>query len=246
MERIKPLLPGSNEDVVGYARRLIYAIRRRIVPSTKEKHRLEYLVGPIGFWEPLQDYQFGFLKSMGLKHHDSLLDIGCGPLQGGLKCIEHLDPGRYVGIDLRVEPIVEGYKQILKRGLVHKNPTLLVSNSFGAHELNGRAFDYFWASQVLYHLSPKNVEKLLRVIAGRMKPTSVFYGDIIDHKPDDIPAHYWREFKYYRHEPEELRRAAEKAGLEMEVLGQIEQFGYPKEITLHTNYMLRFRPMNGG
>ncbi len=30
-----------------------------------------------------------------------------------------------------------------------------------------------------------------------MKPTSVFYGDIIDYTPDDIPESYWHEFKYY-------------------------------------------------
>jgi len=53
------------------------------------------------------------------------------------------------------------------------------------------------------------------------KPTSAFYGDIIDYTPDDIPDSYWHEFKYYRHQPDWLHQAAAKAGVQMEILGQL-------------------------
>jgi SAM-dependent methyltransferase len=244
MNKLRLFFPLKGEDFKTYVDRITYAIRRRVNPSLKVRHRREWLVGPIGYWEPLRAYQFGFLKSRGLEPHHTLMDVGCGPLQGGLKSIEHLEPGRYVGMDVNTEPLAEGYKQILENDLVHKNPTLIRTDSFGEEELGPRQFDFFWASQTLYHLSPEYIETLLRVVSRRMKPTSAFYGDIIDYTPDDIPEAYWHEFKYYRHKPNWLQQAAAKAGVKLEILGQLLEFGYPKEVSLHKNYMLKFTPVS--
>lgn len=242
MNKIRLLFPLKGEGFITYLDRVTYAFRRRINPSLKVRHRREWLVGPIGYWEPLRAYQFGFLKDRGLQPHHSLLDVGCGPLQGGLKSIEYLEPGGYVGIDVNTEPLAEGYKQILENDLVHKNARLIRTDSFGEEEIGPRQFDFFWASQILYHLSPENIEILLGVILRRMKPTSVFYGDIVDYKPEDIPESYWHEFKYYRHKPDWLHQVAAKVGVKMEILGQLGEFGYPNEVSLRDNYMLKFTP----
>jgi len=148
-------------------------------PAARERHRLESLVGPAGYWDRLQMYQIGFLRRMGLKPDHSLLDIGCGPLQGGLAFIRYLRPTRYVGIDLREEAIKAGYLQIAKENLVAKNPFLIVSDNFGKTELGDREFDYFWASQVMYSMDEGQIDALLEQIAARMKPDSTFYGDIL-------------------------------------------------------------------
>lgn len=240
--KAKLFFPLSGESFSTYMDRVTYAARRRIDPTLKIKHRRERLVGPIGFWEQLQAYQFGFLRSHGLEPHHSVLDIGCGPLQGGLKSIEYLDPGCYVGMDVNTEPLTEGYKQIIESDLAHKNPRLVRTDSFGEKEMGPRKFEYLWASQVLYHLSRENIETLLDAVSRRMKPASALYGDIIDYNPDDTPEVYWREFKYYRHKPEWLHEVAAKAGLKMEILGQLGELGYPKEVPLRQNYMLRFTP----
>jgi hypothetical protein len=52
----------------------------------------------------------------------------------------------------------------------------------------------------------------------------------------------WHEFKFYRHQPDDLKSLAEKAGLHIDILGQIGNFGYPQELTLSQNYMLQISP----
>lgn len=231
------------KDVSRYIKRVNYALGRRFVPSVRRMHRLESLVGPIGYWELLQEYQFTFLKNMGLRPNHTLLDIGCGPLQGGIKLIEYLDANHYFGVDLCHEPIVEAYRQVAHFKLVHKNPTLVVSNSFGKDELANRTFNFFWMSQLLYHLPLKSVDKILQHIRTQMTPTSACYGDIIDYDIKLDENAHWREFKFHHHQPCDLQEVAEKAGLNMNILGRIEEFGYPTGTrVLKKNYMLKFWP----
>lgn len=236
------LFPRDGESLAQYAKRLQYAIHRRISKTVRQRHYLDNLVGPIGYWEPLQAYQFEFLKTMGLKPHHSLLDIGCGPLQGGIKLIEYLECNHYTGIDLRPKTVTEAYRQVVRHDLAHKNPALVMSDSFGRHELPDRTFDFFWISQLLYHLSLDQVEDLFFQVASQMKPTSVFFGDIIDYKPPSAPGIYWQEFKYHRHQPEDLESTADNAGLSLTILGQTGDFGYPEELPLSTNYVLKISP----
>jgi predicted TPR repeat methyltransferase len=242
MAKLNALLPRDREDLAQYVKRLQYAIHRRISPSVRHRHYLENLVGPIGYWAPLQAYQFEFLKTMGLKPHHSLLDIGCGPLQGGIKLIDYLEPNQYTGIDLRQKTITEAYRQVIEHKLVHKNPALIMSDSFGYRELKDRTFDFFWISQLLYHLSLDQIEALFLQIASQMTETSVLFGDIIDYEPQSGQDAYWHEFKFHRHQPVDLEAMAKKAGLSLTILGQTRDFGYPRELALSKNYILKISP----
>jgi SAM-dependent methyltransferase len=243
MIKLPAIFPHQNEGLSTYIKRLNYSVRRRLIPSVRKIHRLESLVGPIGYWKPLQEYQISFLKNMGLSPNHTLLDIGCGPLQGGIKLIEYLEPNHYFGVDLRPDPIIEAYKQVAHHKLVHKNPTLLVSSSFGKDELTNHTFDLFWMSQLLYHLPLEAIGTLLQHIKTQMSPTSVFYGDIIDYNMELEQNANWSGFKFHNHQPNELQEIAGKAGLGMDILGQVEDHGYPLEIgVLRKNYVLKFYP----
>lgn len=236
------LLPNKNESFAQYLKRLKYGIHRRLSPSLGRRHYLESLVGPIGHWDALQTYQFECLRNMGLEPHHHLLDIGCGPLQGGLKLIDYLEPDHYTGIDLQIEPIMAAYEQILEHQLLPKNPRLIISNSFGKHELQNCSFDFFWISQLLYHLSLDQIESLFIQAASTMTPTSLFYGDILDYRQESIQDCYWKAFKFYQHDPEELEAIANKAGLNLNILGQLMEYNYPTELELRHNYMLEISP----
>ena len=242
MARLNSILPRDHESLTQCVTRMTYAMHRRISPALRQKHYLESLAGPIGYWDPLQAYQFEFLKTMGLKPHHTILDIGCGPLQGGIKLIEYVESNHYTGIDLRPKTVTEAYRQVVRHDLTHKNPALIMSDSFGRHELPDRTFDYFWISQLLYHLSLDQIEDLFFQVASQMKPTSVFFGDIIDYKPQSAPGIYWQEFKYHRHQPEDLKSTADNAGLNLTILGQTGDFGYPEALSLSTNYVLQISP----
>lgn len=219
-----------------------YAILRRIFPSRRKQHYLDSLVGPLGYWTRLQAFQLQFLISRGLKKHHTLLDIGCGPLQGGTAYIDYLDPGRYVGMDLRHEPLAAAYELIAEKGLVHKNPMLICSSTFGKHELDGQKFDYLWASQILYHLPEETMHELFEQLNRRMTADSVFFGDIIGDHPERKTIEskgFWREFSFHLHSPDSLQKMADRHGLSVEPLDTIGNFGYPKELGLHTNLMLK-------
>lgn len=219
-------------------------IKHRLFPQIRRRHKLESLVGPIGFWEELRRYQFEFLRNAGLQPHHSLLDVGCGPLQGGVPLIEYLDGQRYVGIDAREAPLNVAHELIAEHRLAGKNPQLLLSQSFGAHELLGHtSFDFIWTSQLLYHLDDSALADLFSQVATLSHRETVFYGDIfVQH-----PAHAWwytegktwSGFHYHFHTVQSLSSLAAPHGLHVEDIGPLEDHGYPQEVSLCTNRMLR-------
>lgn len=218
-----------------------FALKRLLFPAVREQYRLDRLTGPIGYWDAIQRYQLGFLVGRGLEPHHTFLDIGCGPLSGGLTLIPYLQPGHYVGIDVREEPIAEAYRQLVKAGLVGKNPLLAVSSTFGRDELDGWTFDYIWASQVLYHLDEDGIDACFEQAASRMNGDSKFFGDIIGTPNKVKPDSRWNGFTFHLHSFDTIKALAAKQGLTARRLGKLSDCGYPDEIALKTSDMIEFR-----
>ena len=239
------ILKQKNESFTDYISRVKYGVLRRVVPSLREQHRLGEMVGPARYWSELQTFQFNFLKKMGLKPHHTLLDIGCGPLSGGLVFIPYLESEKYVGVDIRPGAIAEAHIQVAKAGLADKNPLLLVSESFGRDEMGcERKFDYIWMTQLFCHLNENVLNNCLKTVADYMTSDSRFYGDILGY-PNEVwekPGLKWQEFTFYLHSLESIESVAEKYGLKVTCLGEIEKYGYPVGVGgLKNNKMLEFR-----
>jgi SAM-dependent methyltransferase len=242
-------MPTSRAPLLHQLKRQILHLRRRaynlraFVPGMREHHRFELMVGPLGFWHALQRYQLQLLQTNGLKPHHTLLDIGCGPLQGGIAFIKYLEPNGYAGIDIGQDRIAAAQTQIAKHRLADKNPRVLVSSTFGRDELGSDTFDFFWASQILYYFNDEAMHQLLETIRQRMRPGGKFLGDIfaLDHYEFRFPEHPGR---YVRHTKESLEVLAEKHSLKVRELGTIEQFGYPKRLSLRTNPLFEFTAKN--
>lgn len=213
-------------------------IGRRFLPSLRRQYELDVMVGPIGYWRELQRYQLGALQQLGLRPEHRLLDIGCGPLQGGLAFVRYLDAGRYTGIDVKQSAIDAGRQQLENEALQTKQPQLLVSDSFGRDQLAGRQYDYVWCSQMLYHLDAAQIDALFAQVAARLAPQGRFYGDIIGH-PNEVTEHsHWGGFRFHLHTLDALREAASRHGLMVRDLGAIGAYGYPQDIILRTNRLL--------
>lgn len=209
--------------------------------SAEEQKRLDRMIGPAGHWDEIQEYQFNLLKTMGLEPHHKLLDIGCGPLPGGLAFIPYLDAGNYFGIDLHEDAMNEAHVQVAKAGLAVKNPHLLVSSTFGSQELDGYKFDYIWASQMTYHLDSSLLESCLEQVASCLKPDGKFYADFISN-PDQVrPDKRWLDYSFHFHKLEDVVELSKSKGLAMSNLGKIEDYGYPVAWRLKNNYLLEFR-----
>ena len=225
------------------AKRILMHLRRRLyslrafVPGLRQRHRLEAMVGPLGFWDELQAYHLHVLREAGLKPGHSLLDIGCGPLQGGVAFARYLDPNRYTAIDIEPTRTREAYAQIAREDLGDRNPRIILSRSFGDEELNAEKFDFMWASQIIYYFDDAMMGRLLQFIGKRLNPGGKFLGDIFS------PDHY--EFKYpenpgryVRHTPESIQLLAGQHGLQARCLGLIADYQYPKRLSLRTNLLI--------
>lgn len=230
--------------------RLLFELRRRtnqliarINPFDQVQYRLERMVGPAGVWPQLQQYQFDVLKHHGLKPHHSLIDIGCGPITVGLALIAYLDRGNYFGVDALPEPLVESYQRIARHSLVHKNPTLVCSSTFGKRELGNRGFDYVWMSQLSYHLDDPGTIQLFDHVRSMMSEGSVFLADIIDPEIELDPDSSWQGFSYYIRPVEFYEAIARRFSLSVQRRGTLREYGYPDKINLSANILLEFRKL---
>lgn len=215
-------------------RRNIYGLRRYL-PVLRETHRLELMVGPLGYWKELQAYQLNVLVANGLKPNHRLLDIGCGPLQGGIAFIKYLESNNYFGVDIKKESLTAGVNQIKKYKLNHKNPYLVLSDKFGRTELAGIKFDFVWASQVLYYFDDQKLMDLMGYLSVSLQEDGKFLGDIIG------PKHYefkFKEHNWFLHTIDSLNNIANKYNLKVQNLGEIEKYGYPGRLSLKTNNLV--------
>jgi SAM-dependent methyltransferase len=218
-------------------RRIIYGLRL-FIPGLQERHKLESLVGPLGYLDKLQNYQINLLKTFGLQPEHSLLDVGCGPLQGGIAFISYLNRNNYTGIEIDYHSLSVAYSQVIKHNLCHKNPTLLQSSNFGRDELNNKFFDYIWVSQLMYHLDEYRMIEIFKLMNDILKPGGVLLFDILSTDHYEFKYH---EHKHHLHTPELIKKIAALYGLSSEVKGKILEYGYPKQLSLHTNYLVCVR-----
>lgn len=65
-------------------------------------------------WDAAGLNQLNFLIQNGLQKDSVLLDVGCGPLRGGSKAIEFLDPFNYYGVDVNKRYLEIGVNNVLK------------------------------------------------------------------------------------------------------------------------------------
>jgi SAM-dependent methyltransferase len=216
-------------------RRQLYGLRA-FVPGGQRRHKLEAMVGPLGFWDQLQRYQLQAVTHLGLRPHHFLLDIGCGPLQGGIAFIRYLQPGRYVGVDTNPVAIETGREEISRHGLTGKIPRLLVSRSFGDDQLADSTFDFIWMSQVLYYFDERTMHQLFEMVHHRLRHTGIMAGDILGPASD---RGFLRPPLPPVHTPESLDALAQDHGLQVVAQGTLYAFGYPKRLGLGNNILLK-------
>ena len=202
-----------------------------------EEERLEAMVGPPGVWQESRDFQIAFLAKRGLQPDKNILDIGCGPLRGGIPLIQYLDEGNYTGIDIRQNIVEEAWSQIKKENLTMKAPHVFVSDSFGQKELGEARFDYIWCFQVFYHLDDQVLENCVAQIASRLAEDGRCYANVNLLSDEGS----WKEFPYVRRSMSFYESIAEKFGLQMHDLGQQREWGYTDKVPGQYDYLLEFR-----
>ena len=185
-------------------------------------------IGSVPLWEHLGRLQFDYLVDHGLRPDHHLLDVGCGPLRGGLKFIEYLEPGHYFGVDKRADVIDESLRTELPRsGLAVRRPTVVAMGDFGFGRLN-QTFDYAIAQSVFTHLSLNSIVRCLINMDQVLLPGGQFYATFYEnergranledvHQTATVTSHF--DSDYYHYDVPSFEWACEGTGLVPEYLG---------------------------
>jgi SAM-dependent methyltransferase len=165
--KVKPLVPLQVKRTV--KRRVPARYWRYFDP---EWHRRA--IGYVEEWDVHGPRQLEFLQEQGLKPEHYLLDVGCGPLRGGVHFIGYLEPSHYYGVDKNAKVLETARELELKRyGVEDKNPTLVAMDNFEFTRL-GQTFDYMWAQSVFTHLPLNNIIRAVVNAEQVLKPGGRF------------------------------------------------------------------------
>jgi SAM-dependent methyltransferase len=204
--------------------------------DVRRRHALEDSMGFRGQWDEHRRFQIAFLRSEGLKSSHNCLEIGCGPLTGGVPLIEYLQKNNYVGIDIRSSVLDLSWREVGLARLSEKNPRLICSASFGSEELGDEQFDFIMSFSVLYHLSVDILGSYFANVARRLKANGVCFAQVNTHLADST----WLEFPFVKRTVEEYCTVARAAGLQSRNLGPIEGLGFQLVGEERRNEMLAF------
>ena len=111
----------------------------------------QFLGGKAAGWDARGAFQRALLEHLGLRPADTLLDIGCGPIRGGVHLIRFLDAGGYHGVDFNPSFVAAAHKLVADDpALSGKRPEISRLPDFEFATL-GRRFDRLLCFSVLNH-----------------------------------------------------------------------------------------------
>lgn len=127
------------------------------------------------------------LKALGMKPRHTLFEFGCGFLRSAFHIVDYLDPGNYMGNDASGARLEVGTKVMRQKGLLKKNPEIVVSTDNSMSWAKGRIFDYIWCHAVLCHVPSDDVEEILGNFRDVMNEDSILLVTFIDlRKSNDL------------------------------------------------------------
>ena len=206
------------------------------VLDVRRRRALEDTMGFRGQWDEHRRFQMAFLKSQGLDPFHKFLEIGCGPLTGGIPIIGYLGKSNYVGVDIRGSVLDLAWEEVGIAGLSVKNPRLICSSSFGYEELRDERFDFIFSFSVLFHLNNDILQKFFSQISYRLAPGGRCFAQVNVHLADST----WLEFPFIKRTATEYGAMASTAGLKTTNLGPIEKLGFALQGEERFNEMLVF------
>jgi hypothetical protein len=192
------------------------------VAEGRERRELEDSMGFRGQWDDHRSFQLAMLKSQGLQQNHRLLELGCGPMTGGLPVVDFLESGNYVGVDVRDSVLNLAWREIGKASLSKKNPRLICASDFGLALLGAERFDFVLSFSVLYHLSDDLLDHYFYAVSQLLSSTGRCIANVNTRTPSDK----WLEFPFLKREISTYQELASNHGLRTDVFGEIEDLGF--------------------
>lgn len=206
------------------------------------------LVGPAHLWQSKRDSQIRFLRSVGLKPHHYLLDLGCGTLRGGIPLIAYLEEAHYFGFDVRENVIHEARKELRECNLGQKSPTLCFHDSVLKFRPDQK-FQYAWAYSVLIHLVDEVLDDVMETLSSLLATDGRFYANVLlgpSNKAEELTdlvqrnkgTGSCREFPLVIRPIEFYKETALQHGLALENLGTTDTLGFDPQVPAHKQHQM--------
>ncbi len=219
-ENLRSLFPYWVENRMSrLVNRVFGRIRSLFFSKDERRHSL---VGPPELWKMKRDFQIAFLKSVNMRPHHYLIDIGCGTLRGGKPLIEYLEAGHYFGIDSRDEAIQQGRLELTESGLDSKNPTIAWVKDISTLDFK-KQFEFIWSFSVLIHMTDEILNKTMEFVGRHLATDGVFYANVnIGERKEGN----WQGFPVVSRSQEFYKSVCDKYGLKLEDVGSLKQLGH--------------------
>lgn len=192
------------------------------VVELRRRRQLEDSMGFRGQWEDHREFQIDLLKKQGMLPSSRLLEIGCGPMTGGIPIIRYLNAGCYTGVDVRDSVLNLAWQEVGDAGLSKKNARLICSSNFAQPELAAEKFDFILSFSVLFHLDDEVLDKFFHAVSQVLSPE----GRCITNINTEVPDSTWLEFPFKRRSVEQYRSAAARYKLNTRDFGEITSLGF--------------------
>ena len=169
-------------------------------------------------WLALGELQFDYLREHGLATDHDVLEIGCGNLRAGWRIIDHLEPGRYTGIDISPDVLLAANDTVEQFELQDREPHLSLVRDLRFGWLPADRFDVVHAHSVFSHCPVEVIEECLAHVGRILRPDGFF--DFTFNATAGEEHHVLHEDYYYR--PGTLLGLARRHGLEARVMDDWE------------------------
>lgn len=188
------------------------------------------LPGRASQWDAMRSYQHSFLFRKGLEPYHAFLDIGCGPLRGGVPIIRYLDTGNYVGLEKWQESIAVAWDVVKEEGIEEKEPILILGDATSDLDLR-QEFDCILAFSVMHHLYDAEVGKLVEFVKRHLSPGGAFFCTALIGDYKQLPD--WFHYPIISRPLAHYQTAAEQNGL---------NFKHEEVVpVLHSEHMMRMQ-----
>jgi SAM-dependent methyltransferase len=131
----------------------------------------QHLGGGAAQWERRGQFQLALLRHLGLVESSRVLDVGCGPLRGGLPIIHFVGARNYRGFDANRSLVEAAHFELERAGLREAIGHVTLLEDFALGTLAAR-YDVVLCFSVLNHCTPDERARFFAAVPAVMAPAS--------------------------------------------------------------------------
>ena len=155
--------------------------------SPGDSHYRAY-VGPPYDYDLVAAMSFGLLTALGLRQHDTVLDIGCGSLRVGRLLIPYLNRGNYTGLEPNAWLVEDGIAREVGQDQVEiKEPLFVYADEASSLIAQQRRFDFMIAQSIFSHCGPDLIEQWVAQTANLLSERGVLVATFLEGTDNTIP-----------------------------------------------------------